>query len=357
SRDRLHRETTRRFSQNWQSENAYSLTGQLAGQKTPDTGHPNLMRRYEYNDAGQMTKMTTGLGDHHYAYTPAGRLQSVSSPDGFLATLTDPAGNRSVTHRDLSVPPEGARPVWYHNRVQRDERYLYEYDKFGNLTEKRPFHAGRMHNPHGGGAISHLAYDQAHRLTRLTTEEDGQTLTRARYIYDPLGRRVGKHVSQINPQSGEAQTQNTWFGWDGDRLVLTENRDTQLHTIYHPGSFVPLLRAEHARMEDSHRTLAEKLEEDAGSPFPGDIHQRFNDIEKEIRRNDVSDAHLQWLDSVGLKTENLAPWLEPLPEAGELKLHLYHCDHLGTPVALINHKTGKVEWDAISDVWGNAVDI
>ncbi|MFC6212985.1 RHS repeat-associated core domain-containing protein, partial [Rahnella laticis] len=34
-----------------------------------------------------------------------------------------------------------------------------------------------------------------------------------------------------------------------------------------------------------------------------------------------------------------------------------HCDHLGTPVALINHKTGKVEWDAISDVWGNAVDI
>ncbi|WP_229905737.1 RHS repeat-associated core domain-containing protein [Rahnella laticis] len=78
---------------------------------------------------------------------------------------------------------------------------------------------------------------------------------------------------------------------------------------------------------------------------------------KEIRRNDVSDAHLQWLDSVGLKTESLAPWIEPLPEAGELKLHLYHCDHLGTPVALINHKTGKVEWDAISDVWGNAVDI
>ncbi|MBF7977938.1 MULTISPECIES: RHS repeat-associated core domain-containing protein [Rahnella] len=357
SRDRLHRETTRRFSQNWQSENAYSLTGQLAGQKTPDVGHPNLMRDYHYNTAGQMTKMTTGLGDHHYAYTPAGRLQSVSSPDGFLATLTDPAGNRSVTHHDLNVPPEDARPVWYHNRVQRDERYLYKYDRYGNLTEKCPFHAGRMHTPHGGGAVTRMAYDQAHRLTRLTTEEDGQTLMRARYIYDPLGRRVGKHVSQINPQSGETQTQNTWFGWDGDRLVLTENRDTQLHTIYHPGSFVPLLRAEHARMEDSHRTLAEKLEEDAGSPFPGDIHLRFNDIEKEIRRNDVSEAHLQWLDSVGLKTESLAPWIEPLPEAGKLKLHLYHCDHLGTPVALINHKTGKVEWDAISDVWGNAVDI
>ncbi|MFU2315195.1 RHS repeat-associated core domain-containing protein [Rahnella sp. PCH160] len=355
SRDRLHRETTRRFSQNWQSENAYSLTGQLAAQQTPDTGHPNLKRDYHYNTAGQMTKMTTGLGDHHYAYTPAGRVQSVSSPDGFLATLTDPAGNRNCTHPDLNTPLTDTLPVWHHNRVQHDERYLYQYDKSGNLTEKRPYRAGWMEAPRG--AISHFAYDQAHRLTRLTTEEDGQIQTQARYIYDPLGRRVGKHVTQINPQSGEVQTQNTWFGWDGDRLVLTENRDTQLHTIYHPGSFVPLLRAEHARMEDSHRTLAEKLEEDAGSPFPGDIHQRFNDIEKEIRRNDVSDAHLQWLASVGLKTENLAPWLEPLPEAGELKLHLYHCDHLGTPVALINHKTSKVEWDAILDVWGNAVDI
>ncbi|MFO6300390.1 RHS repeat-associated core domain-containing protein [Rahnella sp. S5-11] len=153
-------------------------------------------------------------------------------------------------------------------------------------------------------------------------EEDGQIQTQARYIYDPLGRRIGKHVTQINPQSGEAETQNIWFGWDGDRLVLTENRDTQLHTIYHPNSFVPLLRAEHARMEDSHHSLAEKLEEENGSALPTELHLRLNEIEKDIRKN-----------------------------------HLYHCDHLGTPLALINHKTSKVEWSAVMDVWGNAVDI
>ena len=140
-------------------------------------------------------------------------------------------------------------------------------------------------------------------------------------------------------------------------MVLTENRDTQLHTIYHPNSFVPLLRAEHARMEDSHRSLAEKLEEENGSALPTELHLRLNEIEKDIRKNHLSDDNQQWLDAVGLKAENLALWLDPLPQGDALKLHLYHCDHLGTPIALISHKTSKVEWSAVMDVWGNAVDI
>ncbi|AVF36184.1 RHS repeat-associated core domain-containing protein [Rahnella sikkimica] len=355
TRDKLHRETTRRFGDGWQSENTYSVTGQLAAQHTPDVGHPNLKRHYHYNAAGQMTQMTTGLGDHHYAYTPAGRLNSVSSPDGFLATFTDAAGNRNCTHPDLNTPLTDTLPVWYQNRIQRDERYIYEHDKFGNLTEKRPYRAGWREAPRG--AISHFAYDQAHRLTRLTMEEDGQIQTQARYIYDPLGRRVGKHVTQLHPQSGETETQNIWFGWDGDRLVLTENRDTQLHTINHPNSFVPLLHAEHARMEDSHRSLAEKLEEENGSALPTELHLRLNEIEKDIRKNHLSDDNQQWLDAVGLKAENLALWLDPMPQGDALKIHLYHCDHLGTPIALINHRTSKVEWSAVMDVWGNAVDI
>ena len=33
-------------------------------------------------------------------------------------------------------------------------------------------------------------------------------------------------------------------------------------------------------------------------------------------------------------------------------IHLYHCDHRGLPLALINEE-GKVEWSADYDVWGN----
>ncbi|MFO6298317.1 RHS repeat-associated core domain-containing protein [Rahnella selenatireducens] len=291
---------------------------------TQEVGFDGRVQNYQYNAAGQLIR-------------------------------SDDAGNRNCTHPDLNTPLTNTLPVWYHNRIQRDERYVYEYDKFGNLTEKRPYRNGWREAPRG--AIGHFAYDQAHRLTRFTAEEDGQTLTQARYIYDPLGRRVGKLVTQINPQSAETETQNIWFGWDGDRLVLTENRDTQLHTIYHPNSFVPLLRAEHVRMEDSHRSLAEKLEEENGSAFPTELHLRLNEVEKDIRKNHLSDDNQQWLDAVGLKAENLALWLDPLPQGDALKLHLYHCDHLGTPIALINHKTSKVEWSAVLDVWGNAVDV
>ncbi|RJT43194.1 RHS repeat-associated core domain-containing protein [Rahnella woolbedingensis] len=353
TRDKLHRETTRQFSERWQSEKSYSRIGQLAGQHAVSGGHPNLTRDYHYNAAGQMTQMSTGGGDHFYRYTPAGRLHSVSSPAGVLTTLTDPAGNRTLTHHDTHPAPINELPVWHGNRVQHDEKYQYEYDVFGNLTAKRPYYAGWVQHSHDDEAVQTFAYDRAHRLTRFAIEENGQTTTQARYIYDPLGRRVGKQVITLNPQTQETDTQNTWFGWDGDRMVLTENRDIQLHTIYHPNSFVPLLRAEHARAEDSHRTLAEKLEEDAGGVFPPDIHQRFNQIEQEIRRHQVSDANHQWLASVNLKAENIALWVDPLPESDEMALHLFHCDHLGTPIGLINHKNGKVDWNADIDVWGN----
>ncbi len=356
-RDRLHRETLRQFTDKWQTESVYSNTGQLTTQRTPDVRHPNLIREYHYNDAGRMTDMTTGNGGHFYAYNEAGRLKNVSTPSGFLVTLTDPAGNRHFTYHDHYHPTKEQLQTWYSNRVQRDERYLYEYDRFGNLTEKRGYHSGWVPVAKDREAVYTYAYDQAHRLTRFAIEEGGQTQTLARYIYDPLGRRVGKNVTTLSPQTGQPETQNTWYGWHGDRLVLTENRDTQLHTVYHPNSFVPLLRAEHARVEDSHRSLAEKLEEENGSSFPTELHLRLNEIEKDIRNNHIREENRQWLDAVGLKAENLAVWLAPLPEGDALKLHLYHCDHLGTPIGLINQKDGKVEWDAVIDPWGNAPDI
>ncbi|CAM3894237.1 Rhs-like [Rahnella bruchi] len=34
-------------------------------------------------------------------------------------------------------------------------------------------------------------------------------------------------------------------------------------------------------------------------------------------------------------------------------LDQFYCDHLGTPIGLINHKNGKIEWSADIDVWGN----
>ncbi|RJT19421.1 RHS repeat-associated core domain-containing protein, partial [Buttiauxella izardii] len=119
------------------------------------------------------------------------------------------------------------------------------------------------------------------------------------------------------------------------------------------GSFVPLLRVEQMRAEDRHSPLAEKLERDAEVTFPPVLHQRLNVIEQELRKNQLSDDTLQFLNSTGLKAENLALWLEPEPES-DRQIHLYHCDHLGTPLALVS-TAGSVDWHITLDPWGNVL--
>jgi RHS repeat-associated protein len=39
----------------------------------------------------------------------------------------------------------------------------------------------------------------------------------------------------------------------------------------------------------------------------------------------------------------------------KLKIHLYHCNHLGTPVALVNEQ-GQIDWAIELDPWGNTLN-
>jgi uncharacterized protein RhaS with RHS repeats len=73
-------------------------------------------------------------------------------------------------------------------------------------------------------------------------QDKAVTLSASRYVYDALGRRLKKIVQDKN-----GQRHTTYFGWDGDRHVHTEvvkedsTRDI-VHTVYEPGTFVPLVR-------------------------------------------------------------------------------------------------------------------
>ncbi|MBA3113078.1 RHS repeat protein, partial [Salmonella enterica] len=58
-----------------------------------------------------------------------------------------------------------------------------------------------------------------------------------------------------------------------------------------------------------------------------------------------------WLTQCGLTAEQMKNQLEPRPEP-ERKVHLYHCDHRGLPLALIN-PDNTVAWRAEYDEWGN----
>ncbi|EHX89844.1 RHS family protein, partial [Escherichia coli DEC14B] len=187
------------------------------------------------------------------------------------------------------------------------------------------------------------------------------------YLYDPLGRRVAKRVWRRERDltgwmSLSRKPQVTWYGWDGDRLTTIQNDRTRIQTIYQPGSFTPLIRVETATGElakTQRRSLADALQqsggEDGGSVvFPPVLVQMLDRLESEILADRVSEESRRWLASCGLTVEQMQNQMDPVYTPAR-KIHLYHCDHRGLPLALISTE-GATAWCAEYDEWGNLLN-
>ncbi|HAU3358371.1 TPA: hypothetical protein JDL67_000955 [Salmonella enterica subsp. salamae] len=244
-------------------------------------------------------------------------------------------------------------------------QYRYRYDRYGRLTEKTdriPEGVIRMHDER----THRYDYDSQHRLVRYVRTQYGETQAEGRYIYDPTGRRVGKRVWKREPVHwSETRTAlsrrpyETWYGWEGDRLTTVQTQQNRIQTVYEPGSFTPLLRVETENTElakTRHRSLAEKLAQEGSEngeavQFPAALRAMLDRLEDELRRDAVSEESRAWLTQCGLTAEQMKNQLEPRPEP-ERKIHLYHCDHRGLPLALID-PDNTVAWHAEYDEWGN----
>ncbi|EDS2852403.1 RHS repeat protein, partial [Salmonella enterica] len=67
----------------------------------------------------------------------------------------------------------------------------------------------------------------------------------------------------------------------------------------------------------------------------------------------MSEELQQWLAKCGLTPERMINQLEPMYTPLR-KVNLYHCDHRGLPLALIDIN-GHIAWSAESDEWGNVL--
>ena len=338
TRDRLHRETLRRFG-TYELATGYSPDGQL---QSHHLSIAQFDRDYLWNAAGQLVRISEPLQQRHYQYA-AGRLRQIQlTPDGITTDIfTDPAGNRLADREMYPALPDR----FPDNRITEDACGFYHHDEHGRLTEKDE---RRIRD--GGSLTHHYACNNQHRLVHYRRMQDGSTLTESRYICDPLGRRVGKRVS------AGRHTEVTWYGWDGDRLTTTQTAQHRVQTIYLPGSFTPLVRIETALTEPekaSRRTLAEKLQQDAEVVFMPELVAMLDGLEQELRRGEISEANRRWLAQCGLTPERMLNQMEPVYTPLR-KVHLYHCDHRGLPLALIR-PDGVVAWRAEYDEWGNVL--
>ncbi|EFA6461320.1 RHS repeat protein, partial [Escherichia coli] len=363
TRDRLHRETLRSFGR-YELTTAYTPAGQLQSQ------HLNSLlsdRDYTWNDNGELIRISSPRQTRSYSYSTTGRLTGVHTTaanlDIRIPYATDPAGNRLP---DPELHPDSTLSMWPDNRIARDAHYLYRYDRHGRLTEKTDLipegvirtDDERTHRYH---------YDSQHRLVHYTRTQYAEPLVESRYLYDPLGRRVAKRVWRRERDltgwmSLSRKPQVTWYGWDGDRLTTIQNDRSRIQTIYQPGSFTPLIRVETATGElakTQRRSLADTLQqsggEDGGSVvFPPVLVQMLDRLESEILADRVSEESRRWLASCGLTVEQMQNQMDPVYTPAR-KIHLYHCDHRGLPLALVSTE-GATEWCAEYDEWGNLLN-
>ncbi|MEW3243750.1 RHS repeat protein, partial [Escherichia coli] len=365
-----HRETVRSFGSMAGSNAAYELTSTYTPAGQLQSQHLNSLvydRDYGWNDNGDLVRISGPRQTREYGYSATGRLASVRTlaPDLDISIpyATDPAGNRLP---DPELHPDSTLTAWPDNRIAEDAHYLYRYDEYGRLTEKTDrIPAGVIRTD--DERTHHYHYDSQHRLVFYTRIQHGEPLVESRYLYDPLGRRMAKRIWRRERDltgwmSLSRKPEETWYGWDGDRLTTVQTDTTRIQTVYQPGSFTPLIRIETDVTElekAQRRSLAEKLQQEGskdghGVVFPPELVRLLDRLEGEIRADRVSDESRAWLAQCGLTVERLAAQIEPvyLPER---KIHLYHCDHRGLPLALISTE-GATEWRGEYDEWGNQLN-
>ncbi|MFC4159050.1 RHS repeat-associated core domain-containing protein [Chitinimonas lacunae] len=320
------------------------------------SGSARFARSYRYDQAGQLSEIRDSRrGALQYRYDAIGRLLGALHPNGLQETfafdpahnLLDPMGGQGLSLdngkkpanlsqdtetdfkekiRKLLEDPEwnplthpieatpttspGGGPRDNRLRVFEDKRF--DYDVYGNLTEKRI----------GRHTVMRFEYDGDHQMIAAHVTRHGLTQT-TRYGYDPFGRRVSKRDA----------FGITRFNWDGNRL-LSESRGAHSRLfIYEPDSFVPMAQIE---VLNTASTLEMAEDEELETPvLPTNPAERI--------------AALQAMALQAQMPKAVQP-------SGSVQIRYYHCDHLGTPRELSDQQ-GRLVWAAEYKAWGNTVRV
>ena len=206
--------------------------------------------------------------------------------------------------------------------------------------------SGHVHGlQHNGNALLDFERDALHRETGRTLQgQEGHTLT-IRRRWDALGR-----LQALASQ--------------GLQRHIT-------HTVYEPETFTPLVQLS-AKASAQARPHALMLAvhgdggDDEGSAqmaqmlqaLPGDMRHLLDRSIRQAAREGVPEHILALMPDQGhsalRSAQSLREQLEKQEQSQrtEITVRHYHCDHLGTPIALTDEKQNIV-WAARLDPWGN----
>ncbi len=248
-------------------------------------------RQYQYDSAGDITQVQTDLGKVEYEYDALSRLTQ-ARPDNALQGLGLPHEQYSydaVGNRLTSAHQPGA---WHYN----GDNQLIQYPRTTPFNTHPPIETEVSYTPQGHTQKETsnqeeriYGYNAAERLVEVS--ETGQS---AHYRYDPMGRRIVKHVQQ------GSTAQIVYFLYGDQGLMGEANAGGELITAY---GFNP------------------------------------NAAQKGLWSTDP------------IWQANLASDPNPSLSASNTNYHYLYTDHLGTPM-LATTKDGSSSWKAVAEAFG-----
>ncbi|MCM2420029.1 RHS repeat-associated core domain-containing protein [Streptomyces sp. RKAG293] len=213
--DHAGRETERHLSDTISLTHAWDANGRLVSQDLTRTDFSSSgpsaqrllqQRAYSYRSDGRITAIEDlHTGTRRFDLDPAGRVTAVHGAGWREEYAYDAAGNLTHAAWPGESDAQGDR-AFEGTLVRRAGRNHYTYDDLGRVVRR----SRKLLS--GGSRTWTYAWNGDNQLTSLITPDGA----RWRYLYDPLGRRIGKHRIAVD---GTSVLERTDFTWDGTRLA------------------------------------------------------------------------------------------------------------------------------------------
>ncbi|MEO5371598.1 MAG: hypothetical protein H7833_16130 [Magnetococcus sp. DMHC-1] len=211
----------------------YSLDKELLRVLRPDGQEVRL----EYDAGGRLSKTTLAQGTYQYAFDTAGRLSTLTAPDGGTLTYTyDGSLPLSTT---WSGAIQGAVAHLYDNNfrvtsqtVNGGNSIVFQYDpddlltRVGDLTLVRQAQNGLLTGTTLGSLTTQHAYDSFGAIKSFTAAQGGSGLFSTLYVRDKLGRITQK------TETIAGQTSLYDYTYDPAGRLLEVKQDGQVKATY-----------------------------------------------------------------------------------------------------------------------------
>ncbi|MFD1881392.1 RHS repeat-associated core domain-containing protein [Paracoccus pacificus] len=186
----------------------------LAGRDLPGREKVLVSRRYDWSDAGALTRVQDNLrGTRSYHYDPVAQLTAVEGEAAEERFAYDPAGNLLGSYDPAETAPPPLHAV-RGNRLEIMGDTQYAFDARGRVV--------RMQSGQGGHRVTELEWG-GNNLMVAARVTDRSGTKEIRFGYDVFNRRTRKVTRHVSGWDGAEQVlDDTAYLWDASDILVAE---------------------------------------------------------------------------------------------------------------------------------------